>query len=116
MYTMYNDMYCCTSTVHGVSRMLSKNAFTYSIYYVYSGPSEIGTQYNTLLYKGPKNLFPNTFSTSERGHPQDTTSELILSPKCPLFRGSTLLHWDLTEYPDNRTFQGGFIVLVFNSM
>ena len=65
-----------------------------------SGPSKIGTQYNRPLYKGHRSRsqivgFPMVLihydpPKEDNLSTKDTIAEFILSPKCPLFRGSTV--------------------------
>ena len=63
-----------------------------------SGPSEIGTLYNKPLYKGHcSRSMPYSFSTlileplkEDNLSIKDKVAEFILSPTCPLFRGSTV--------------------------
>ena len=38
----------------------------------------------------------SSFSTSNRGKPETKTDEFLLSPTCPIFRGSTVVHSVLT--------------------
>ena len=54
-----------------------------------SGLSKIGTLYNKPLYKGHCLRFQKLhYNLSIK----DKTTEFILSPTCPLFGGSTVLH------------------------
>ena len=72
------------------------------------GPSEIGTQYNRLLYKGhssrfKKNCFPIDLEPPKEDNlsTKDTTAEFILSPTCTVFGGSTVCRfklYSLTSY------------------
>ena len=66
----------------------------------YSGTSDSGPSENIIdlstkdTGQGPKNFFPIVlihFEREDNLSTKDTTAEFILSPKCPLFRGSTAL-------------------------
>ena len=52
--------------------------------------------------RGPKNYMPYSFSTFREDNLsiKDKTAEFILSPTCPLFRGSTVTDfWSILIYP-----------------
>ena len=60
-------------------------------------PQRKGHLFTRNIAQGPKNYFPYIFNTlhdnlreEDNLSTKDKTSEFILSPTCPLFRGSTV--------------------------